>query len=100
MRGTANDTLETAGGSVPLGQWTHVTAVIERSTGEMRLYLNGVLANSRTINTTPHNGSADTPLYIRSGPARNERLQNLEGAIDELRHGEPGRRRADNIRDA
>src|SRR3546814_1562167 len=48
-RGGSNDTLETVGGSVPQGQWTHVAVEIERGSGAMRIYLNGVLATSRTI---------------------------------------------------
>src|SRR3546814_3555244 len=59
-RGGSNDTLETVGGSVPQGQWTHVAVEIERGSGAMRIYLNGVLATSRTITATPHNGSPDT----------------------------------------
>ncbi|MGB3802622.1 MAG: LamG-like jellyroll fold domain-containing protein, partial [Sphingopyxis granuli] len=91
-RGTANDTLETASGSVPQGQWTHVAAVIERSTGQMRIYLNGVLVASRTnVPTAPHNGSAASPLYIGTGPEQNDSYQKLEGAIDELRIWDHGR---------
>ncbi|PZQ23763.1 MAG: hypothetical protein DI569_03340 [Sphingopyxis macrogoltabida] len=99
MRGTANDTLETASGSVPLGQWTHVTAVIERSTGQMRLYLNGVLATSRTISTAAHNGSADKPLHIGAGPERNDAYHKLEGGLDELRIWDHGRSAADILAD-
>src|SRR3546814_9259031 len=84
-RGGSNDTLETVGGSVPQGQWTHVAVEIERGSGAMRIYLNGVLATSRTITATPHNGSPDTPLYIGAGPEYDDSYQRFEGGLDELR---------------
>ncbi|MFA7602290.1 MAG: LamG domain-containing protein, partial [Novosphingobium sp.] len=85
QRGGSDDALATANNSVPMGQWTHVTAVIERSTGNLHIYLNGELAVTRTIATTPHNGSAATPLYIGASSETNDAYQKFEGAIDELR---------------
>src|SRR3546814_11169262 len=84
-RGGSNETLETVGGSVPQGQWTHVAVEIERGSGAMRIYLNGVLATSRTITATPHNGSPDKPLYIGPGPEYDDSYQRFEGGPAELR---------------
>src|SRR5690606_5572780 len=85
MRGGSNDTLETPGGAVKFGEWSHVAAVIDRTTGEMKIYVNGELSASRAISTAQHNGSPDTPLYIGSTSEFDEGYRRLEGAIDEVR---------------
>ena len=99
FRGGSNDTLETAGGSIPFGQWTHVAAVIKRSTGEMQIYLNGVLASSRSISTALHNGSPDTPLFIGSTSEYDTSYRKLEGGIDEVRVWSGGRTAAQILAD-
>lgn len=94
MRGTANDTLETANNSVPYGQWSHVAAVLERSTGTMKIYVNGVLAASRSVSTALSNGSPDTPLIISGTSEYNEAYRKFEGGLDEVRVWSGGRTEA------
>lgn len=43
--------LQTANGAVALNQWTYVTAVFDRVSGAMAIYLNGVLAASGALRT-------------------------------------------------
>ncbi|HEY6816092.1 MAG TPA: CARDB domain-containing protein, partial [Croceibacterium sp.] len=85
FRGGSNDALETAVGTIPFGQWSHVAAVISRSTGEMKIFVNGVQAASRAVSTALHNGSPDTPVYIGSTTEFDESYRRFEGAIDEVR---------------
>jgi hypothetical protein len=46
--GGANVFLNTAAGRVPVGQFTHVAGVIDSVAGRMQIYVNGVLAATRT----------------------------------------------------
>ncbi|MFT3856664.1 MAG: LamG domain-containing protein [Aquabacterium sp.] len=47
--------IESAWGTVQLGQWTHVAGVIDRSgaTPQLRLYVNGQLVKTGALRTTP-----------------------------------------------
>ncbi|MCR5864424.1 pre-peptidase C-terminal domain-containing protein [Aquincola sp. J276] len=78
----SNRTLDTAAGSIQLGQWTHVAAVIDRSaaTPQLRLYINGVLASTGTLDGQP---PADNGAALMVGGALDGGL--FDGAIDELR---------------
>ena len=81
--------VQTPGGSVPYGQWTHVAAVLDRTAGTEKIYLNGVLSVSRTISGNQAYGSPDTPLYISGTSQLDDSYGRLEGALDEVRvwHG-------------
>ena len=79
--GTASAAIESAAGAVPFGEWVHVAAVIQRSSGTARLYVNGSEVASGPIRTDlPEN----MPLFLGSmggGPY----TQNLLGNLDEVR---------------
>ncbi len=77
-----NQSVSTASGSVVTGQWHHVAGVIDRGTGKMRIYLDGVLATSDvSISTAAANSSAN-PLYIG---ANMEGYPQFQGSIDDVR---------------
>ncbi|MCB1631072.1 MAG: LEPR-XLL domain-containing protein, partial [Pseudomonadales bacterium] len=76
-----NQSINTANGSVKLGQWHHVAAVMDRDTGVMTLYLDGVAAASGALSTTPSTANTN-PLYL--GGVR-EGWGSFVGAIDEVR---------------
>ena len=63
---------------VPLGRWTHVTAVAEGHS--LRLYINGLLdAENATVGTIVHNTG---PLYLGGDPWRKG---GMDGFIDEFK---------------
>ncbi|MBI3348327.1 MAG: LamG domain-containing protein, partial [Burkholderiales bacterium] len=74
-----------ANGSIQLGAWTHVAAVIDRSSGQLRLYINGVLAGQKDgIRTQPAVASA-APLRIGNTVELSGSYSAFDGAIDEAR---------------
>ena len=76
-----NQTINTAAGSIVAGQWYHVAAVLDRSNGVMKIYLNGVEAATGGLRNTPAIASAN-PLWIGRSP---EGYTPFQGAIDDLR---------------
>ncbi|MFN7702211.1 MAG: LamG domain-containing protein, partial [Deltaproteobacteria bacterium] len=81
--------MPTAAGSIQLGRWTHVAGVIDRSsaTPQMLIYLDGVLAASRSIRPTP---AVDVPDPLRIGSSSyvgmgNGSYDRFDGVIDEVR---------------
>ncbi|HND13698.1 MAG TPA: LamG domain-containing protein, partial [Pseudomonadales bacterium] len=76
-----NQGINTANGSVRLGQWQHVAAVMDRDTGVMKLYLDGVEAASGALSTSP-SASNTNPLYL--GGVR-EGWGSFVGVLDEVR---------------
>ncbi|MCP5368563.1 MAG: LEPR-XLL domain-containing protein, partial [Hyphomicrobiales bacterium] len=77
-------TISTANGTIPLNTWTHVAAVFDRTSGEMRVYLNGVEAKTGALRTGQSVGS-DMPLYVGDWPEGDESVSPFEGRLDELR---------------
>jgi large repetitive protein len=75
--------LNSAPGSIPRGEWVHVAGVIDRTTGQMRLLLNGVEVGNRTIRTTQAVTHTD-PLRI-AGAVEPFGWPGFEGAMDEFR---------------
>jgi large repetitive protein len=75
--------IQTAAGSVPLGQWTHVAAVMDRTNGTLAIYLNGVLAASGSVREDAAGGS-DQPLSIANA-VENGTQYPLYGSLDDLR---------------
>ena len=66
----------------PLNEWTHVAVVVDRSSGELRMYKNGILTNTHVAPT--YNLSAADPVYIGwHGFNISDRW--FGGAIDEVR---------------
>ena len=79
----SDQSIRSADGSILTGQWYDVAGVIDRSTGQMRLYLNGQLVQSGAVRTKAAISNSQ-PLMIGAdnetwGSAR------FEGAIDTLR---------------
>ena len=77
----------TAAGAVHLGQWYDVTGVIDRSTGLLKIFVDGVEAASGTLRT--YVGGArvqDTPLYLgNSHEGWYNNNSEFAGAISEFR---------------
>ena len=74
-----SSSLWTTNGVVPTGVWTHIVGVLEGSgSGETKLYVNGVLHRTGTLNL-PSSLTGDRPLYI--GRWRHEYY--FKGLIDE-----------------
>jgi len=66
--------------SINTGSWTHVAATWNGSTGEMKIYINGVLEATGTGAT----GTRTAPPNIRIGSIQTG-IQYFNGTIDELR---------------
>ncbi len=77
----SEQSISTAAGSVLTGQWTHVAAVLDRTLGVMKLYLNGVEAASGALRTSAAIAS-DNPIYLGRSLEGHPLFQ---GAIDEFR---------------
>jgi hypothetical protein len=77
-------TVQTAGGLVRLGEWTHLAVVFDRVAGEVRVHVNGALALSQAMPVTP--AVANTgPIAIGRYMAAADSVQMFDGAIDEVR---------------
>ena len=83
----------TVAGTVLLGQWYDVTGVIDRSTGLLKIFVDGVEAASGTLRTFAGGARVqDSPLYLGSsheGWYNNN--SEFAGAISEFRLWEIGR---------
>ena len=79
--GTASTTLASAAGAVPFGEWVHITAAVNRSSGTAKLYVNGAQVASGAVRSDFSN---NLPLWIGS-MGGGQYTQNLQGYCDELR---------------
>lgn len=73
--------IATANGTIGTGQWYHVAGVIDRNTGVMKIYIDGVERASGAVRTTSAVSNTNSLLIGRSL----EYYVNLEGTIDEVR---------------
>lgn len=87
-------TLVSAPGSIEVGEWYHMAGVINRTSGALQLYLNGVLDASGTVATTP-GPSYTRPLLIGRTFEQLSTFVNFEGAIDDVRLWNVARTQAD-----
>ena len=71
-------------GTITTGQWYHVAGVIDRTAGQMRLYVNGQQVASAAARTTPATAYAN-PLHIGRAFDGNDDQAGLFGAMDEVR---------------
>lgn len=69
---------ESAAGSVTVGAWTHLAGVFDLAAGEVRLFVNGELADVGAAVESPWH--ADGPFYIGSAGL-------VDGAVDQPVHG-------------
>ncbi len=76
--------VETAAGTIVAGKWYHVAAVMDRTTGSQRVYIDGVLKASSTISTTA-TASSSAPLLIGDTPEVNGSYSPFLGRIDDVR---------------
>lgn len=60
--GSGGDNNYPAETSAPLGEWTHVAVVVDRSAGELRMYKDGALTNTHVAPN--YNLSSSDPLHI------------------------------------
>ncbi len=84
--GSAEDgVVFTAPGSIAAGQWIHFAGVMNRDTGVMRIYLNGVEVKTGTVSSADAltSSSADDALLI--GGAYEAGYTPYKGLIDEVR---------------
>jgi hypothetical protein len=78
--GSVQDNAMTNAGVVPVGQWTHVAAVVDRTAGTARLYVNGVDQTSDQTIRNDFNTTATTYLGQFSDTAFR-----LKGKLDDVR---------------
>jgi hypothetical protein len=83
--GTGNLYQGTGGGSCPPGFWYHVTAVLDRAVGQLRLYVNGALVSSvpATLETREYD---QAPWRIGAAlPGTANYAWPMKGDIDDVR---------------
>ena len=71
----------TSSSSVPLNTWTHVATTYNSTTGELKVYLNGVLNGSSTPNIAIYNNAA----LLRIGARGDDHDVNDQLLMDEVR---------------
>ncbi|MCP5367599.1 MAG: LEPR-XLL domain-containing protein, partial [Hyphomicrobiales bacterium] len=81
---SGDQNISTASSTIPLNTWTHVAAVFDRTNGQMRVYLNGVEAQTGALRAG-QSVSSDMPLYVASGPELSDTYAPFEGVLDDLR---------------
>jgi len=69
--------------AVPTGKWSHAAATYDRSTGEMKLYMNGAQDGSGVAPYEAATGSF--PMWIGADPAHGASGRSFGGYIDEIR---------------
>ncbi|GAA4803733.1 LamG-like jellyroll fold domain-containing protein [Litoribaculum gwangyangense] len=88
---TNGSTQQTIGGvgnsEINYDEWHHLTGVFSASTGEIKLYVDGVLEDSASVSGTNLTQSSDTSDVFEIGRFSNELLDNqyFKGDIDEVR---------------
>src|SRR6185312_8848886 len=83
---TQDGVVNTAAGVVKAGQWIHFAGVMDRDSGTMRSYVNGVLAGTGTVGTLNAASAAnDDPLLIGQTAESDASFTPFKGTVDELR---------------
>jgi len=80
----ANQDVTTAAGLVGLDQWQHVAGVIDRASGQMRLYVDGVESAAGAVRATAASSSSNA-LLIGSASESDPTQAAFEGTIDDVR---------------
>ncbi|MBM3521553.1 MAG: hypothetical protein FJX57_01235, partial [Alphaproteobacteria bacterium] len=81
---SGTQSIQTASNSLPRGVWNHIAGVLDRTTGAMRIYINGELkASSDALRKTLLADETTNPLMIGRGVE--EQYQAFEGRLDEIR---------------
>ncbi|HNI80523.1 MAG TPA: CARDB domain-containing protein, partial [Rhodocyclaceae bacterium] len=79
-----DQSVSTNSGTIKLGEWVDIAGVIDRTSGQLRIYLNGQLAVSGSLRTNAafsHGG----PLLIGATNENWNGWANFDGAIDTVR---------------
>ncbi|MEP7300698.1 MAG: LamG-like jellyroll fold domain-containing protein, partial [Caldimonas sp.] len=79
------ESVETAAGLVRPGQWVHVAGVVDRSTGSVRIVVDGVERANGSIRTGASTASPAAPLLIGATAEIDNSYASLFGIVDELR---------------
>ena len=73
------------GGTVPLNVWSHVAMTYDSNTGDLLLYVNGVLVNSVNPDCGPMNSEPDTQVNIGcQSCGATATVDPFQGQIDEV----------------
>ncbi|MFH0845895.1 MAG: LamG domain-containing protein [Patescibacteria group bacterium] len=78
---TGQETADTVAGSIQTGRWYHYMAVIDRNSGTLKSYLNGVQAASGTVRTTDTVSNSE-PLNI--GSHRGSTYNYFDGRMEDV----------------
>jgi autotransporter-associated beta strand protein len=79
--GSTSKEISSAAGAMPFGEWVHIAAVINRSGGTAKLYVNGAEVASGAVRTDFSN---NVPLFIGS-MGGGQYTQNLQAYCDDTR---------------
>ena len=77
---------ETAPGIIQLGQWHHVAAIVDRITGNLKIYVDGEFEGPGSVRTT-NAKSNDAPLLIGQTFENDPDYSPLNGSLNECESG-------------
>jgi len=80
----ANQSVNTASQLIKLNTWHHVAAVIDRISGQIRIYVDGVEQANGAVRTTPATSSS-APLLLGETLESSASYGHFEGVIDDVR---------------
>src|SRR3546814_20626409 len=78
------ESVQSAGGVVPFGEWTHLALVADRDAGSLVLYDTGVAQATRSIRTNA-NANSDDQIYNGHYTQADAFYVSVEGAVASLR---------------
>jgi len=74
------------GGTATAGTWTHITGVYDADSNIMSLYVNGTLASSAAVNTTPvYNSTAPLTIGANLTLGTTSLYNQVSGSISDVR---------------
>jgi ELWxxDGT repeat protein len=82
---TQDAVVNTAAGSIKAGEWYHFAGVLDRPSGQMRAYLNGVLVGTSIVGGTASADNSDDPLLMGATFETSTSYTPFKGVIDEVR---------------
>ncbi|NWG14669.1 MAG: hypothetical protein HXY20_14165, partial [Acidobacteria bacterium] len=82
---TQDAVVNTAAGSIKAGEWYHFAGVLDRPSGQMRAYLNGVLVETSIVGGAASASTSASPLLIGASFENSTNYTPFKGVIDEVR---------------